>query len=275
MEENWAAILAKDELNRELAAGRALYGFSALTPNFSPTFKRKRKMCIVQQKEEKLMESYNIRDYYDPKRIPSFTDRILYKSLPAFKNDLVVLNDFKSSEYTDSSDHKPVFAHFSISTRDAFRDILIPRGAVKDYKRIMKSAGDAKLVMNNANYMKVVLSELKATNLSEMDLQVFGGKSDPYIIASIDPPEILVPRKSKLRTSIIYHELNPEWKESLEIVLWTNDRDGLRANSHIMLTVWDWDRASAHDLIGTCVLPIAALFSVSQTNPLFYFYFAR
>lgn len=263
--------MAKDELNRELAAGRALYGFSALTPNFSPTFKRKRKMCIVQNKEEKLSDSYNIRDYYDPKRIPSFTDRILFKSLPAFKSDLVVVNEFNSSEYTDSSDHKPVFAHFNISTRNACHDILIPRGAIKDYKKIMRAAEDAKLVMNHANYMKVVLSDLKATNLSEMDLQVFGGKSDPYLVASIDPPEILVLRKSKLRTSIIYHELNPEWKESLEMVMWTNDKEGLRANTHILLSVWDWDRASAHDLIGTCVFPIAALFSVRKRTISFVF----
>jgi hypothetical protein len=31
--------LSKDELNRELAAKRALFGFTALQPAFNPTFK--------------------------------------------------------------------------------------------------------------------------------------------------------------------------------------------------------------------------------------------
>ena len=31
---------------------------------------------------------------------------------------------------------------------------------------------------------------LKAANLSEMDLQLFGGKSDPYIKVNVDPPEV-------------------------------------------------------------------------------------
>lgn len=39
-------MLKYDELNRELAAGRILHGFTALTPNFPPTFKRSRQAVI-------------------------------------------------------------------------------------------------------------------------------------------------------------------------------------------------------------------------------------
>ena len=38
-DENWPALLARDELNRELEAGRVLNGYSALKPSFPPTFK--------------------------------------------------------------------------------------------------------------------------------------------------------------------------------------------------------------------------------------------
>lgn len=38
-DENWTALLARDELNRELEAGRVLNGYSALKPSFPPTFK--------------------------------------------------------------------------------------------------------------------------------------------------------------------------------------------------------------------------------------------
>jgi hypothetical protein len=38
-DENWDALLARDELNRELAAGRVLQGYRPLPPAFPPTFK--------------------------------------------------------------------------------------------------------------------------------------------------------------------------------------------------------------------------------------------
>jgi hypothetical protein len=44
---DWAAIIARDELNREIAGNRALAGFNALTPSFPPTFKRKRHVGLV------------------------------------------------------------------------------------------------------------------------------------------------------------------------------------------------------------------------------------
>ena len=44
--------------------------------------------------------------------------------------------------------------------------------------------------------------------------------------------------------------------------MWSTDKDGICATTHFNLTVWDWDRASAHDLIGTCVIPATAMFRV-------------
>ena len=45
-EENWDAILSRDELNREMREGRVLNGFTALQPHFPPTFKRLRNARI-------------------------------------------------------------------------------------------------------------------------------------------------------------------------------------------------------------------------------------
>jgi hypothetical protein len=44
--ERWGDILALDELNREIAAGRVLNNFTALQPSFPPTFKRTRHVSI-------------------------------------------------------------------------------------------------------------------------------------------------------------------------------------------------------------------------------------
>ena len=42
----FADIVARDELNREIAGNRALAGFKALQPTFPPTFKRKRQVGL-------------------------------------------------------------------------------------------------------------------------------------------------------------------------------------------------------------------------------------
>ena len=101
---NWSSILELDELNREIKGGRALCDFTPLTPTFPPTFKRIRQSAIESS------TTTNIENpllYYNKKRLPSYTDRILYKSLPGFKKNLIVTG-FESVEQIQSSDHKPV-----------------------------------------------------------------------------------------------------------------------------------------------------------------------
>lgn len=43
----------------------------------------------------------------------------------------------------------------------------------------------------------------------------------------------------------------------------SSDIDGMSRNAHLQLSVWDFDRANADDLIGACVLPIKDIFAVS------------
>lgn len=54
-------------------------------------------------------------------------------------------------------------------------------------------------------------------NLAEMDSALFGGGSDPYVVLSADPREILAGKK--LRTPAITHELNPVWTAPIEFRL--------------------------------------------------------
>ena len=96
--EQWDEILALDELNREVHAGRALRGFRALQPSFPPTFKRIRHREIKKEskslttswigKPKEWQSGLDSKDkdtrFYDYKRMPSYTDRILVKSLPGF-----------------------------------------------------------------------------------------------------------------------------------------------------------------------------------------------
>lgn len=111
----FAEIIPFDQLKKEQAEGRILYGFLEPPITFAPTFKVKR----------------GTRDVYDPRRIPSWCDRVLVHSLPGCK--------IKSLSYTSvdsllTSDHVPVAAsfqigipHIKVSYRDeqALRQFLV------------------------------------------------------------------------------------------------------------------------------------------------------
>ena len=265
-EEDWKTLLKFDELNRELAAGRILNGFKALQPSFPPTFKRKRNVGIkskdIAQTFLSRSKMYNVyRDnanaacqtdpesevskFWDMKRLPSYTDRILYKSLPGFKNHLTP-GKLLSLENVTTSDHKPVEASFEIETVGGLDDILVLPG---------KSRG-----------VQLIVSELKARNLAEMDTIAFGGGSDPYISISADPAEILIEDTSELKSSTILHELNPNWNDVLELKLLSPDAEGLCRNCHILISVWDADVVSADDVIGTITIPLSDIVSQCQSN---------
>ncbi len=70
-----------------------------------------------------------------------------------------------SSEQTDSSDHKPVSAEFVVSTRGGAADILVARGVLNDWRKAYKqsNSSDGRYKLRGANYMKLVISDLKVT----------------------------------------------------------------------------------------------------------------
>jgi hypothetical protein len=69
--------------------------------------------------------AYNsITNFYHKKRIPSYTDRILYKSWDSYAANLVT-NRFESVEEVLSSDHKPVRASFTLSTTFGLKSINV------------------------------------------------------------------------------------------------------------------------------------------------------
>lgn len=256
---NYSAILARDELNRELAANRTLMGFTALQPAFNPTFKRKRRMVL--RDSDKGTDGVSVESYYDHKRMPSYTDRILYCSLPGFVDDLSPII-FDSCEETDSSDHKPVYAKFVLSTHGGARDIKVPRSMLQYVKNSKKH-----VKLHSQDYTEFKIANMKGHNLAEMDLALFGvgGKSDPYVRVTVDPPSAVCKMNSVLESRVIRHELNPDWgKEELTLVCWGSDMLALAANVHILLSVWDWDLGNPSDLIGTCSIPLSVVIAVSH-----------
>jgi len=139
----WDELLGYDELFRELEGGRVLEGFHTSKPTFPPTFKRIRKVSLASdmatvhahdvqlafkadshedltktEKEEEILPITTVSEaskFYNHARMPSYTDRVLYKSLPGFQDHFQVIGLY-SYEDIKTSDHKPVRALFSIVT---------------------------------------------------------------------------------------------------------------------------------------------------------------
>jgi len=97
------ALIAKDQLTIERAAGRAFSVFQEGPLTFRPTYKYEPGT-----------------DTYSPKRTPGWCDRILWQTHPRKTDipDRVTLLDYKRSEI-NVSDHKPVMANFLLKIEEA------------------------------------------------------------------------------------------------------------------------------------------------------------
>jgi hypothetical protein len=89
-------LLRKDQLLRAMGEGAALYGFQEGRVTFVPTYR------VLRGRE----------GFSDDKmRVPSWTDRVLWRTLPAAD---VKLGAYSSCPGVLTSDHRPVFAAFQI-----------------------------------------------------------------------------------------------------------------------------------------------------------------
>lgn len=99
-EKDWSSLFLIDQLKAMQAAGKAFVGFQEGLYGFSPTFKMKRAPDYV----------------YTEQRVPSYCDRVLWKSQPARSMD-VRLDNLQAHPSVFTSDHKPVSAAFTVTCR--------------------------------------------------------------------------------------------------------------------------------------------------------------
>ena len=90
---DWSQLLAADQLRDAQRRGNAFVGFAEGDMGFAPTFKVTRCPGVV----------------YTQQRIPSYCDRVLWKSMPPCKMRLR-LQSLRSIEEVSTSDHKPAVA---------------------------------------------------------------------------------------------------------------------------------------------------------------------
>jgi len=109
-EKKFDALMEKDQLRLEMKRGAIFSNFSEGPMRFAPTFKVRRERQLTAD-QETLRDAGQL-TFYTTQRIPSYCDRVIWKSMPGAK-DRVLFKSVESVESLFTSDHKPVRAEFS------------------------------------------------------------------------------------------------------------------------------------------------------------------
>ncbi|KAK1928265.1 Phosphatidylinositol 3 [Phytophthora citrophthora] len=205
----WVALNQNDQLKHQVTGKKTLTGWELPPALFPPTFKRVRHTL-----DEYLLE-----------RVPSYCDRILYKSLPGLRGNLK-LQRFSCFEAIATSDHKPIAAAFHVS-----RSSPVSSGSVE-----------------KSTLVEIV--DLTGKDLPGLDL---AGLSDPYVKFYSTPSNAVQTEASGSHpsTSTISNTCSPKWRNDQVPkihVLCDNERDLKRV--HLTLVVMDYDATSKDDLMG-------------------------
>lgn len=103
-------LLGEDQLNQEITNKGAFYGFKEGPIKFYPTYKF-----------DKRTSNY---DTSEKQRVPSWTDRIMYLSAKG-KGINLKLENYNSTMEICASDHKPVYATFTVKVEFVNEEMLL------------------------------------------------------------------------------------------------------------------------------------------------------
>ena len=251
-DKDWKELNKLDELKTAVDMKDCLAGFKTLPCNFPPTFKVERGAAFV----------------YQTKRIPSFTDRILWKCVFGME-DFVKPILYEPIELFTTSDHKPIRGMFEVQLNESLNKVVNKSvGSLRSSIMLKKSKSLRKY--------DVLVSNMSCTNLPAMNK--VNASSDPYLLFVTSPKRLLQKKGKTLfrkkqekkdgiksrsngwpRGRKINSTLNPDWEDD-EIRLKLQHTDDDMRGAMLFITVFDFDHLLRLDVvIGTVVINLNAI----------------
>ena len=207
-QKNWGRLWIGDQLLHAQRQGKCLFGFQELPLQFPPSFKRDSRAAFESRNDLNPVDTTE--GYYSKKRIPSYTDRVLIKSLPGFEANRKA-HKYEACHGVTSSDHAPVCATFSLNLllgtsdhEDANDDVLpVQNGeeyfAIVTVEKLQLETHDDRLIFataeeQTASLLKVHLGKLRTNALEVDDFETADGSrwSNAKSISSV----MLLPSRS-------------------------------------------------------------------------------
>jgi len=263
---DWGALLGADQLAASRAAGEAFVGFEEGPIAFAPTFKVERSSELV----------------YQQKRIPSYCDRVLWKSAAGLRG-AVSQTSLAALPRVSTSDHKPVVATFSLTPSEALRGTMQEvrsggsrgsRGSSRKsslFGNVSSSfaAGSASFTGSRAYASldvvrpTVRIRGLSASELVDMD---YTGGCDPYCVVSANPYELLycaahehVLKKGEAAASTVKHGQDCTWPDDeVPLLRLRGVRTAALPHTTLLLAVLDKDNVilGKDDPVGVVQVPL-------------------
>eukprot|EP00300_Choanocystis_sp_HF-7_P012534 c17928_g1_i1.p1 GENE.c17928_g1_i1~~c17928_g1_i1.p1 ORF type:complete len:608 (+),score=81.53 c17928_g1_i1:33-1856(+) len=222
-------LLEFDQLTQEHQIGNVLSGFQIAPVNFAPTFK------VIRH-----IELGHIT--YNDQRIPSWCDRVLWKSMPSLLQD-VRLVSFESVPMLRTSDHIPVQAKFE----------------VKLYRQVVNAGRLPRLFAGTSLYF-VDIGNLQLIPTPEGPQY----KNAQFRVQAYGHPNLTQTKKRCASHRLPRTQWSPDaiWpKDSFELEF----RGCFPVQIHVMLLVEYFSVNNKHS-IGSCIVPFSALHTASHAD---------
>jgi len=237
-----------DQLTREMQKQAVFSGFNEGPIKFNPTYK------------------YEIgnREYAEQKsRVPSWCDRVLWKSLPGTYR--IHQTNYSCSDSIMTSDHSPVYATFQLKARLPIYALFLRHTLPVSEQCIIMiyELQGANLVPRESNDPSKGPPKRNGSFLQLRDGRnrshsLHQEASDPFL--EITAPFLVLPC---VRTGVIYKTVNPAWSGAISLRPAVGARSYLE-HQHLHVRVIDQQNGTE---LGQCALPLNGAFEENSPAP--------
>jgi len=216
-----------DQLRKCQAAAEIFVGYKEGNMDFAPTFKVLRKPGTL----------------YIDKRVPSYCDRILWKSMPSLEKRLRQMS-LRALPEVSTSDHKPVVATFDLTPTPPIERIS---------RSVPTSICRAPLVR---------LTNVTAEGLIDADT---GGGSDPYMLFYTSPADLMLasvtPASSHKKVPARRADgraHSTSWESSQVPLLRVRVKEPMALQlMTLVIVIMDRDKLGSDDVMGYVQIPLS------------------